>query len=113
MVLSQWLRRLGLTEEPGTSQAETYAAIFFLGDAMARMRLGWSQAYLLEELERSVTLYRPAGAVYFSASLGPNQRIAAKGGHLLRFRAPAAGDPPTLPALDRLVPAGPLVSVDE
>lgn len=113
MVLNQWLRRLGLTEEPGTSQAETYAAIFFLGDAMARMRLGWSQAYLLEELERSITLYRPAGAVYFSASLGPNQRIAAKGGHVLRFRAPAAGDPPLLPALDRLVPAGPLVSVDE
>ncbi|MFM2059682.1 MAG: hypothetical protein RLY71_4067, partial [Pseudomonadota bacterium] len=113
MVLNQWLRRLGLTEEPGTSQAETYAAIFFLGDAMARMRLGWSPAYLLEELERSITIYRPAGAVYFSVSLGPNQRIAAKGGHVLRFRALAAGDPPGLPALDRLIPAGPLVSVDE
>lgn len=113
MVLSNWLSRLGLPEEPGTAQAETYAAIFFTGDALARMRLGWSGDYLLEELERGMTIYRPAGSVYFTVSLGPNQRIAAKTGHILRYRAPSPADPKGWRAADRLLPGGPLLGVIE
>lgn len=113
MVLSNWLSRLGLPEEPGTAQAETYAAIFFTGDALARMRLGWSGDYLLEELELGMTIYRPAGSVYFTVSLGPNQRIAAKTGHILRYRAPSPADPKGWRAADRLLPVGPLLGVVE
>jgi hypothetical protein len=113
MVLSNWLSRLGLPEEPGTAQAETYAAIFFTGDALARMRLGWSGEYLLEELELGMTIYRPAGSVYFTVSLGPNQRIAAKTGHILRFRAATHADPKGWKAVDRLLPAGRPINVVE
>ncbi|MEY4750064.1 MAG: hypothetical protein RIQ60_2278 [Pseudomonadota bacterium] len=100
MVLAQWLKGLGLTALPGSDQAQVYAATFFFGDALARMRQGWSVDWLMEQLETAVN-NRPAGGVYFSLSLGPDQRVAAKTGAVLTL-APddtsnAAAHPPAQP----------------
>jgi len=103
MVMSSWLKRIGLAESPEVAQAEAYAAVFYLGDAMARMRLSWSGEHLLEQLEYSVN-NRPAGAAYYSLSLGPNQRIAAKSGRMLGYAEPGAAEP---------VPIGPLIRPED
>jgi hypothetical protein len=90
-----------------------HAATFFLGDALARMRQGWSQAWLMEQLETAVN-NRPAGAAYFSLSLAAGQRIAAKTGAVLVVgptRGPAEGD--ELPWSERLQPAGELMRAEE
>jgi hypothetical protein len=113
LVLAQWLRGLGLPQRPGTTQAEVHAATFFFGDALARMRQGWSQAWLMEQLETAVN-NRPAGAAYFSLSLAAGQRIAAKTGAVLVVgptRGPAEGD--ELPWSERLQPAGELMRAEE
>ena len=53
-------------------------------------------SFLLETLE-SANYTRPAAAAYFSLSLGPGQREAAKAGYLLGFDGPE---------LDQLVTKG-------
>lgn len=83
--LMPWLERLGLELRDETVQSAVYGAIFFFGDAQARMRGRFDQAYLLETLELAVD-NRPAGASYYGLSLGPGQRVAVKGGHLLGYR---------------------------
>ena len=77
--------KLSLNEEALT--AEVYAATYFFGDALARMRGHWNREFLLETLE-SAHYARPAGSAFFSLSLGPGQREAAKAGHLLGFDGP-------------------------
>jgi hypothetical protein len=111
MVVSNWLARLGLAERPGSEQAEVYGAAFFVGDALARMRLGWSPTWLMEQLELTVN-NRPAGAAYFSLSLGPGQRVAAKVGRMLAVGAPSQGGA-ALPWQDRLVPLTELIRADD
>jgi hypothetical protein len=111
MAMSNWLSHLGLAARPGGEQAEVYAAVFFVGDALARMRLGWSQTWLMEQLE-SVVNNRPAGAAYYSLSLGPGQRVAAKVGRMLAV-APADGAAQALPWQDRLVPVSELIRADD
>jgi cytochrome c553 len=85
--LLPWLQRLGL--EPGDEalQAEVYAATYFFSDALARMRAPRSREYLIEMLE-STFYSRPAGAAFYTLSLGPRQRVAVKGGQLLGLAAP-------------------------
>ena len=83
-----WAQRLGLP--PGldpVALADVHAATFFFGDALAQARGVLDPDYLLERLELAVDR-RPAGGGYFRLSLGPSQRIAAQGGHLLAFRPP-------------------------
>jgi hypothetical protein len=60
--------------------------VFYLGDALARMRLGWSADYLMETLE-GVIDSRPAGGAYLRLSMGPGQRVAAKTGALIGLPA--------------------------
>jgi hypothetical protein len=85
--LLPWLHRLGLEADDEALQAEVYAATYFFGDALARMRAPRSREYLLEMLE-STFYSRPAGAAFYTLSLGPRQRVAVKGGHLLGLAAP-------------------------
>jgi cytochrome c553 len=116
MVVTHWLQGLGLAAQPGSEQAEVYAATFFFGDALARMRLGWSPAWLMEQLEGAVN-NRPAGASYFSLSLGPGQRVAAKSGAMLVVSpsqgAGVADDAAALPWFERLVPLGELLRSED
>jgi hypothetical protein len=97
--LVPWMERLKLPLVPEDEAllSEVYAATYFFGDALARMHGQWSREYLLETLE-SAHYARPAGAAYYSLSLAPGQREAAKAGHLLGF---AGTD------LQQVVPIGP------
>jgi hypothetical protein len=85
--LLPWLKRLGLEAGDEALQAEVYAATYFFSDALARMRAPRSREYLIEMLE-STFYSRPAGAAFYTLSLGPHQRVAVKGGHLLGLAAP-------------------------
>lgn len=80
--LLPWTQHLGLPLTDASLQAEVYAASYFFADALARMRGRWSREYLLETLETGMYT-RPAGRLFFSLSLGPGQRVAAKAGHVL------------------------------
>jgi hypothetical protein len=87
--LVPWMERLKLPLAPENEAllSEIYAATYFFGDALARMRGQWSREFLLETLE-SAHFARPAGAAYYALSLGPGQREAAKAGYLLGFSGP-------------------------
>jgi hypothetical protein len=95
--LSPWLTHLKLAAADEALLSQVYAATYYFGDALARMRGHWSREYLLETLE-TANYARPAGAAFFSLSLGPGQREAAKAGHFLGFAGPA---------LDQVVTFGP------
>lgn len=115
LVVSNWLAHLGLRPQAGSEQAEVYAAAFFVGDALARMRLGWSQTWLMEQLEVVVN-NRPAGAAYYSLSLGPDQRVAAKVGRVLAVApatAPGSDTNQPVPWQDRLAPVSDLIRADD
>ena len=86
--LVPWLQRLGLPADlDPLALGDVHAATFFFGDALAQARGQLDPDYLLERLELAVDR-RPAGGGYFRLSLGPGQRIAAQGGHVLAFRPP-------------------------
>jgi hypothetical protein len=101
--LVPWLNRLKLAPADEAVQAEVYAATYFFGDALARMRAPRSRDYLIEMLESTV-FSRPAGAAFYALSLGPGQRVAVKGGHLLGLAAPDFRR--IAPLGPRIVPAG-------
>lgn len=86
--LEPWAR--GLVDRPDISTvelADVRAAAFLFGDA-AGLSLGVLRPdFLLERLETAVR-QRVAASIYIQASLGPRQRIASKGGHVLGFRDP-------------------------
>jgi Cytochrome c len=98
--LAPWLSQLQLPPSDDAMLAEVYAATYFFGDALARMRGQWNREYLLETLE-SAHYTRPAGSAYFALSLAPGQREAAKAGYLLGFAGPE---------LRQVVPMGPRLS---
>jgi hypothetical protein len=85
--LTPWLSRLDVSPSDDALLAEVYAATYFFGDALSRMRGTWNREYLLETLE-SAHYTRPAGSAYFALSLAPGQREAAKAGYLLGFDGP-------------------------
>ncbi len=85
--LQPWAEHLQLPLDERALLAEIYAATYFFADALARMRISWSQDYLLETLENA-NFGRPAGAAFFTLSLAAGQREAAKGGHLLGYAEP-------------------------
>jgi hypothetical protein len=93
--LVPWIEKLQVRSDNEALLNDIYSATYFFGDALARMRESWSREYLMETLEAS-SFGRAAGGGYFSLSLGPGQREAAKTGYLLGF-AP--------PDYQRLVPA--------
>jgi hypothetical protein len=85
--LMPWLSHLKLAAGDEALLSEVYAATYFFGDALARMRGHWNREYLLETLE-SANYARPAGSAFFALSLSPGQREATKAGHLLAFEGP-------------------------
>jgi hypothetical protein len=85
--LVPWATHMRLAIDDDTVLPDIYAATYFFGDALARMRGHWSREFLLETLE-TAHYSRPAGAAFFSLSLAPGQREAAKAGHLLGFVGP-------------------------
>lgn len=93
--LLPWAAQLGLAVDAPALPAEVYASTYFFADALARMRGSWNQAYLMETLE-GANFGRPAGAAFFSLSLAPGQREAAKGGHLLGYAQAGAATVQTL-----------------
>jgi hypothetical protein len=95
--LRAWLAQLQSPAGDESTLAEIYAATYFFGDALARMRGQWSHEYLLETLE-SAHYTRPAGAAYYALSLGPGQREAAKAAYLQGYAGPE---------MRQLVPIGP------
>lgn len=85
--LAPWLQHMKLADDDESLLAEVYAATYFFGDALARMRGQWNREFLIETLE-SANFARPAGSAFFSLSLARGQREAAKAGHLLGFAGP-------------------------
>jgi hypothetical protein len=85
--LVPWAKRLGLPIRDEALQAEIYAATYYFGDALSRMRGRWNRDYLLETLE-SGSYTQPAGKMFYSLSLGSGQRVAVKAGHILGLLAP-------------------------
>ncbi len=87
--LRPWMRQLGLPEDlDAQALGDAHAAAYFFSDALALARGRLQPDHLLERLEQAVD-GRPPGATYFQLSLGPGQRVAAKGGFMLAYVAPA------------------------
>jgi hypothetical protein len=85
--LVPWAQHIGLPIRDEALQAEIYAATYYFGDALSRMRGRWNRDYLLETLE-SGSYIQPAGKTFYSLSLGSGQRVVVKAGHILGLRAP-------------------------
>ena len=79
------------------------AAAFLFSDAAGLTQGQLRPDYLIERLETSVQ-QRTAASVYLRASLGPHQRVASKGGHLLGYRP---GGPPSPVAVSAYLRAEP------
>jgi hypothetical protein len=121
--LERWLDRAGLgiaAEGDGRRlQADAYAACALFNAALAAMKarevrwgtLPWSREHLLETLERVVDKYDDGTgfvnpdshvAYYGRMSLAPGQRVAVRGGTLLRYAAPDSAN--LVPLGARIVP---------
>ncbi len=100
MGLVPWLAHMKLSAHDESLLSEVYAATYFFGDALARMRGNWNREFLLETLE-SANYARPAGSAFFALSLAAGQREAAKAGQLLSFEGPH---------FRRVVPIGPRIA---
>jgi Cytochrome c len=86
--LQPWMAQLGLAMPAHPNDlADVHAATFFFGDAFAQTLGQFQPDHLLERLEVALDR-RPAGAGFYRLSLGPGQRIASQGGHLLAFQPP-------------------------
>jgi hypothetical protein len=97
MSLRPWMRQLGLPDDlDALALSDAHAATYFFSDALALTRGVLQQDFLLERLEQAIDR-RPPGAHYFQLSLGPGQRVAAKGGFLLGFTPPLYVDLAPLP----------------
>lgn len=104
--LTHWLGRQGLkTGQDPRPRADAYAAAYLLtralgeirGQEARRPRVPLSRKHLLEALEQEVNKYADGTplvdpdshvAFYGRMSLGPRQRMATRGGTLLRFISP-------------------------
>ena len=104
--LERWLEWAGLAG-PGNRrvQADAYAASYLFNDAMAEIRkqevrrpaVPFSREHLLETLETLVNKFDDSTglvdqdshvAYYGRMSLGPRQRIAVRGGVIMRYASP-------------------------
>jgi hypothetical protein len=86
MALLPWLKAAGKPVSDFRLQADTYAALFFFANALARTRGSTNREWLMETLERIET--NPAAAGFPLVSLGPGQRHAVKSAGILRYRPP-------------------------
>lgn len=105
--LRRWLSQRGVDANPSTlrAAADAYAAAYLFTAALAeiraqearRPRVPLSREHLLETLETLVNKYTDGTgrvnpdshvAFYGRMSLGPGQRVAVRGGTLLRYASP-------------------------
>jgi hypothetical protein len=105
--LQHWLERAALADLPALRrvQADAYAASYLFNDALAEIReqevrrpaVPLSREHLLETLEALVNKYDDSTglvdpdshvAYYGRMSLGPRQRVAVRGGTIMRYTSP-------------------------
>jgi hypothetical protein len=107
--LQRWLEREGLDGGGNRRlQADAYAASYLLNDALGDIRgqevrrpaVPLSREHLLEMLETRVNKYDDSTelvdtdshvAYYGRMSLGPRQRVAVRGGVIMRYASPESG----------------------
>jgi len=99
--LVPWAQHLQLPLDDEALMADIYAATYYFGDALARMRGRWNREYLIETLENA-DYRRAVGGAYYLLSMAAGQREAAKSGHIQGFVAPDYQR--IQPIGDRLVP---------
>ena len=118
--LQRWLQRHGLSRnESPRAAADAYAAAYLLSAALSEIRaqevrrpqVPLNREHLLETLEILVNKYSDGTglvspdshvALYGRMSLGPGQRMAVRGGALLRYKTPESEE--LVKASDRIVP---------
>lgn len=118
--LQRWLELAGLAEnENRLLQADAYAASYLFNDALGEIRgqevrrppVPLKREHVLESLETLVNKYNdstdlvdPDGhiAYYGRMSLGPRQRIAVRGGTVVRYASPDSSK--LVPVGKRIVP---------
>jgi mono/diheme cytochrome c family protein len=104
--LERWLEQKGLNASANRRlQADAYAAAYLFNAAIAEMKreevrrpaVPLTRAHLLEELEERLSKYDDGNqfidteshvAWYGRMSLGPGQRIAVRGGSIVRYESP-------------------------
>jgi len=118
--LERWLELKGLAGNGSRRfQADAYAACYLLNDALGHIRgqevrrpaVPLSREHLLEMLENLVNKYNDSTdlvdpdshvAYYGRMSLGPRQRVAVRGGSIMRYKSPNSNK--LISASDRIVP---------
>jgi hypothetical protein len=118
--LERWLELAGLTGNGSRRlQADAYAAGYLLNDALAEIRaqevrrpvVPLSREHLLETLETLLNKYNDSTdlvdpdshvAYYGRMSLGPSQRVAVRGGTVMRYASPDSSR--LIAASKRIVP---------
>ena len=118
--LERWLESAGLADSGERRlQADAYAACYLFNDALAEIRqqelrrpaVPLSRDHLLETLETLVNKYDDSTdlvdpdshvAYYGRMSLGPRQRVAVRGGTIMRYASPDSGR--LVAASKRIVP---------
>ncbi len=118
--LQRWLQQQGLPQSGSLRvQADAYAACYLLSTALAaisgeevrRHAVPLNREHLIETLETLVNKYSDGTqrvnteshvAYYGRMSLGPGQRVAVRGGSLLRYAAPESRK--LVMASERIVP---------
>lgn len=96
-----WLRARGIEPAHDPVQLNAGYALSLVDHALMHMAERSSRELLLEEIEREAER-EPNPGVFPHLSLGPGQRIAAKGSHLVRLKPGAPGG--IEPAGDLLLP---------
>lgn len=97
--MTMWLRARKVPLADERIQANTYFALTLAGDAMEHLGLNFSRDYFIERIEQMAGT-SPSPSIYPRLSLGPGQRFASRGGHIVGF--PHGAEP--VPLSDWLVP---------
>jgi len=96
-----WLRARNIPLADARTQANAYFAATLAGDVMAHLGENFSRDYFIEGIEQ-MTEVSLSPSIYPRLSLGPGQRFASKGGHIVSFPHEAGGAP--VPVSGWLVP---------
>ena len=120
--LERWLEQNSLADNTNRRlQADAYAASYLFNDALGEIRaqeirrpaVPLSREHLLEMMEKLVNKYNDSTglvntdshvAYYGRMSLGPRQRVAVRGGAIMRYVSP--GSSKLSPVGKRIVPRG-------
>jgi hypothetical protein len=85
-----WYRVHNIEPAAARLQTDTYVACGILAEALSGMLDNFAPDYLLEQTEAMLS-HRLNNGYYARLSLGPDQRIASKGGYFVRFTEAAGG----------------------